>query len=116
MATVVPQGGGGLQSAVGANGGLETAAPLAGRVTDNGHEGVQLWEGGPYWATTNIGADKPEDAGLYFWWGDTVGYRRSGDAWVASDGSNRNFSFSDTAEVEWSYFVSMQPFLCCVFV
>ena len=101
---------------MGANGGLETAAPLAGRVTDNGHEGVQLWEGGPYWATTNIGADKPEDAGLYFWWGDTVGYRRSGDAWVASDGSNRNFSFSDTAEVEWSYFVSMQPFLCCVFV
>ena len=89
-----PQRGGGLQSAVGANGGLETAAPLAGRVTDNGHEGVQLWEGGPYWATTNIGADKPEDYGLYFWWGDTVGYRREGDAWVASDGSNRNYSFS----------------------
>ena len=22
---------------------------------------VQLWEGGPYWATTNIGAEKPED-------------------------------------------------------
>jgi len=95
LATVEPQRGGGLQSAVGANGGLETAAPLAGRVTDNGHEGVQLWEGGPYWATTNIGADKPENDGLYFWWGDTVGYRREGDAWVASDGSNRNFSFSE---------------------
>ena len=78
-----------------ANGGLETAAPLAGRVTDNGHEGVQLWEGGPYWATTNIGADKPEDDGLYFWWGDTVGYRREGDAWVASDGSSRSFSFRE---------------------
>ena len=39
------------------------------------HERVQLWAGGPYWATTNIGADKPEDYGLYFWWGDTTGHR-----------------------------------------
>lgn len=57
------------------------------------HEKVQLWEGGPYWATTNIGAEEPEDYGLYFWWGDTVGYRREGSAWVASDGSTQNFSF-----------------------
>ena len=57
---------------------------------------VQLWEGGPYWATTNIGAEKPEDYGYYFWWGDTVGYKREGDAWVASDGSNSNFSFSSS--------------------
>lgn len=54
---------------------------------------VQLWEGGPYWAETNIGAEKPEDSGLYFWWGDTMGYRREGNAWVASDGSSSNFSF-----------------------
>ena len=54
---------------------------------------VQLWEGGPYWAEMNIGAEKPEDYGLYFWWGDTVGYRREGNAWVASDGSSSNFSF-----------------------
>ena len=58
------------------------------------HKAVQLWEGGPFWAETNIGAEKPEDAGLYFWWGDTVGYRREGNAWVASDGSAENFSFS----------------------
>ena len=64
----------------------EAAAPA--------HKAVQLWEGGPFWAETNIGAEKPEDAGLYFWWGDTVGYRREGDAWVASDGSAENFSFS----------------------
>jgi hypothetical protein len=57
------------------------------------HEKVQLWEGGPYWATTNIGAEKPEDYGYYFWWGDTVGYKRENDKWVASDGSNSNFSF-----------------------
>ena len=43
------------------------------------HAKVQLWEGGPYWATTNIGADKPEDYGLYFWWGDTTGHRPSSD-------------------------------------
>ena len=59
------------------------------------HEKVQLWEGGPYWATTNIGAEKPEDYGYYFWWGDTVGYKRENDKWVASDGSNSNFSFTE---------------------
>ncbi len=58
-----------------------------------GHGKVQLWAGGPYWAETNIGAENPEDYGLYFWWGDTVGYRREGSAWIASDGSSQNFSF-----------------------
>ena len=60
------------------------------------HDKVQLWENGPYWATTNIGAEKPEDYGYYFWWGDTVGYTREGDAWVATDGSSSNFSFSES--------------------
>lgn len=55
---------------------------------------VQLWAGGPYWAETNIGAEEPEESGIYFWWGDTVGYRRKGSAWIASDGSSQNFSFS----------------------
>ena len=58
------------------------------------HSKVQLWEGGPYWADTNIGAENPEDYGYYFWWGDTVGYKREGNAWVATDGSSSNFSFS----------------------
>jgi uncharacterized protein (TIGR02145 family) len=40
--------------------------------------GVQLWENGPYWAECNVGATEPEDFGDYFWWGDTVGYARSG--------------------------------------
>ena len=40
--------------------------------------GGQLWEGGPYWADRNIGAENPWDYGLYFWWGDTVGHRPSG--------------------------------------
>lgn len=54
---------------------------------------VQLWAGGPYWADRNIGALKPEDYGLYFWWGDTIGYKRENNSWAASDGSSSNFSF-----------------------
>ena len=57
------------------------------------HEKVQLWEDGPYWATRNIGAENPWDYGYYFWWGDTIGYKRVNDCWVASDGSSTNFSF-----------------------
>ena len=54
---------------------------------------VQLWEGGPYWAAKNIGAEKPEDYGYYFWWGDTVGYKREYWAWASSDGSIPDFLF-----------------------
>ena len=61
----------------------------------NAHEKVQLWKDGPYWATMNIGAEKPEDFGYYFWWGDTVGYKREKDKWVATDGSSTDFSFEE---------------------
>ncbi len=57
------------------------------------HSKVQLWEGGPYWATTNIGAEEPWEYGYYFWWGDTLGYKRRDNAWVASDGSSSSYSF-----------------------
>ena len=57
---------------------------------------VQLWKNGPYWAVTNIGAEKPWDYGYYFWWGDTIGYKRENDKWVASDGSSLNFSFEES--------------------
>ena len=63
------------------------------RVTLDAHDKVQLWEDGPYWATTNIGAEEPWEYGYYFWWGDTVGYKPENGKWVASDGSNSNFSF-----------------------
>ena len=56
--------------------------------------GVQLWEGGPYWAECNVGATKPEEYGYYFWWGDTVGYKRNGSKWDAADGSKTGFSFT----------------------
>ena len=57
---------------------------------------VQLWEGGPYWATTNIGADKPEEYGLYFWWGDTEGHRPSADGTF-------NFNFSPDNSAIYTY-------------
>ena len=64
------------------------------RVSFYAHDKVQLWEGGPYWATTNIGAEEPWEYGYYFWWGDTIGYKRENNKWIASDGSNSNFLFS----------------------
>ena len=47
--------------------------------------GVRLWENGPYWAECNVGATKPEECGYYFWWGDTVGYKRNAnnDGWIS---------------------------------
>ena len=59
------------------------------------HDMVQLWTGGPYWATTNIGAEEPWEYGYYFWWGDIVGYKRENDVWVASDESSSGFSFNE---------------------
>ena len=48
------------------------------------HEYVDLGlPSGTLWATCNIGADSPEDYGLYFAWGETTGY--TGDT---SDGRN----------------------------
>ena len=57
--------------------------------------GVQLWENGPYWAECNVGATKPEEVGYYFWWGDTVGYKRVGDRWDAVDGSHAGLQYND---------------------
>ena len=59
--------------------------------------GVQLWENGPYWAECNVGASKPEEYGYYFWWGDTVGYKRnaSDTGWVSSQ-NGASFSFTDS--------------------
>ena len=58
--------------------------------------GVQLWENGPYWAECNVGASKPEEYGYYFWWGDTVGYKRNAanNGWVSVK-NGASFSFSE---------------------
>ena len=51
----------------------------------NGHEGIQLWANGPYWATKNVGATRPEDAGWYFSWGNVKGYVPVDQTLYASD-------------------------------
>ncbi len=60
---------------------------------------------GTKWATTNVGAYKPSEAGLYFQWGDTQGYTKDqigngngkkyfswADYKFSIDGSSSNFS------------------------
>lgn len=64
-----------------------TAKPAMDSTVDNisdkpgkdskGREYVDLGlPGGVLWATCNVGASKPEDYGLYFAWGETVGYAK----------------------------------------
>ena len=65
-------------------------------VNANTHGKVRLWEGGPYWTETNLGADEPWESGYYFWWGDTIGYKRENNAWVAGDGSGSPSGYVDT--------------------
>ena len=45
---------------------------------------------GTLWATCNVGADKPSDAGLYFQWGDVQGHTES------QVGKNKQF--------DWDYY------------
>ena len=58
---------------------------------------VQLWEGGPYFAIRNVGAKAPEDYGWYFWWGDTVGYKRNAanNGWVSVVDGTTPIQFSN---------------------
>ena len=59
--------------------------------THNGHEFVDLGlPSGLLWATCNVGATSPEQAGLYFAWGETVGF----SADQVEDGE-RSFSSSE---------------------
>ncbi len=66
------------------------------QVTFDAHPLVRLWEGGPFWADRNIGAEEPSDYGYHFWWGDPVGCKWENDQWVATDGSASGFSFTNT--------------------
>jgi len=69
-------------------------------------DGVQLWAGGPYLATCNVGATRPEEFGYYFWWGDTIGYKRNAanTGWNAVNGEAVGFMFHDSnaAIVTWN--------------
>lgn len=47
------------------------------KVNNNGYDYVELGlPSGTLWATCNVGASKPSDFGLYFQWGDIVGYTK----------------------------------------
>jgi len=52
-----------------------------------GHQYVEI--GGKKWATMNVGASSVTDAGLYFQWGDTVGYT------AAQVGTDKQFTDLD---------------------
>ena len=59
----------------------------------NGFEYVDLGlPSGTKWATCNVGADKETDYGLYFAWGETVGYSRFTNGNRTFD--RRNYKFS----------------------
>ena len=52
---------------------------------------------GTKWATQNVGARKPSDAGLYFQWGDTSGYTADQ---VGMDDEQKRFS-QDNSDYKW---------------
>ena len=79
-------------------------------INSNGFDYVDLGiPSGTKWATMNVGASKPSDFGLYFQWGDTVGYtadqvgKDKQFTWsdykftIDIDGSSSNFSKYNTA-------------------
>lgn len=83
-----------------------------------GYECVDMGDGGPKWATCNIGADKPHDSGSYFAWGETAtksvsedpGYAWSNYAWGtesaltkynSTDGITTLLTDDDVATQEW---------------
>ena len=75
--------------------------------------GVQLWEDGPYWATCNVGATKPEEYGYYFWWGDTVGYTCEGGEWTYNKYSEEYYYSRVTWVSSAGTCMSDSPFTSC---
>lgn len=68
----------------------KTYKELGKQINANGYEYVDLGlPSGTLWATCNVGAKKPSDAGLYFQWGDTQGY--SAD----QVGKDKQFTWND---------------------
>lgn len=76
----------------------KTYKELSKKINNNGFEYVDLGlPSGTLWATMNVGASKPSEAGLYFQWGDTSGYTADqvgtgdGQKKFASDESDYKF-------------------------
>ena len=65
------------------------------KINNNGFEYVDLkLPSGTLWAAMNVGASKASDAGLYFQWGDTVGYTAN------QVGKDKQFA-SDWSDYKW---------------
>lgn len=76
-------------------------------------EAVQLWEGGPYWATMNVGATTETGYGDYYCWGGTtdvssttnydLGWNNTCPYWVSgTTDSNLKFSkYVPTSSIRW---------------
>ena len=74
-------------------------------LNSNGFDYVDLnLPNGTLWATMNVGASKPSDAGLYFQWGDTVGYAKD------QIGKVKKFNWAD---YKWSIDGSSSIFTKC---
>lgn len=56
-------------------------------------EYVQLWAGGPFWATRNMGANREEEEGEFFQYGSLVGYKWTNSLWQGN--GTYDFSFSE---------------------
>ena len=68
---------------------------MVGKINNNGFDFVDLGlPSGTLWSTCNIGASKPTDYGLYFQWGDTIGYTAD------QVGTKKKFSM-DWSDYKW---------------
>ena len=61
---------------------------------------------GLLWADRNIGAESPEDSGLYFQWGDTQGYTKEQ---IVSDSDDAKFFY----EFDYKFFVEGEDEFDC---
>ena len=100
----------GTETTFGGNGGAAVvvkgtcgadAGPTA--ITVRNEPSTQLWENGPYFATCNVGATKPEESGWYFWWGDTVGYTNTGSAWIPVKDGTTPITFDNSSPANSTY-------------
>lgn len=74
---------------------FESAVTLV--FAQGGHEYVDLGLS-VKWATCNIGADKPEDSGDFFAWGETSPYYESLDPLVWKEGKERGYNVNSSSD------------------
>jgi hypothetical protein len=76
---------------------FESAVISALAQSEAGHEFVDLGLS-VKWATCNIGADKPEDFGDYFAWGETSPYYESLDPLLWKEGKERGYNRNSASD------------------